>query len=303
MEVAKPAEDAVTDVAPKGIADLPEALLCFLLTFLHGFSVAGQPPATCQGFAAACGQERLCAHVLERDFFQEKEVVLPQQPHRVRSANSPGTEAATASGRRHLRLQQPCWSDFFEDDTVSSTMNIVSPSAQELRAMARTLCGKGAKYIANVAAQEGRPALLVWAARHVELSNVDFGRSALMVAASNNRPQTVRAAITSRCCNMEQKYSLHGTALHMASYFGAAGAVQELCACNASLESQNGSYLQTPLLVACSRNHAEVVRILLQEGADMTARDKDGLSALRICMTMRSDDAAQAIQEFFEQRT
>jgi ankyrin repeat protein len=182
-------------------------------------------------------------------------------------------------------------SNFIEEGSSSAGSN---SAAQELRAMKQTLCIKGVLHIANLAANEGRPALLLWAGQRASLANVDgTGRSALMIAASKNRPQTVRAAIT--FCDLDQQYGNFGTAIHMAAYSGAAAAVQELCACDADLEAINGSYWQTPLHVACSRNHAEVVRILLGAGADRTARDKDGATASTICRLMGSAEAAAAM--------
>lgn len=294
-------EDAITDEASDtaSLEDFPESLLCFLLSFLHGFSIAGQCPVTCRSLAAASSHERLCAHLVERDFAQEFEAPLPQQPRRPRLADVSSIETFW---RCHLGLQAALASDFFEGKSSIGIRNTSSGSARELRAMAKTLGGKGAQHIANVAAHDGRPSLLLWAAQRASLSNVDgSGRSALVVAAANNRPQTVRAA--SMFCNLEQKNGKFGTALHMAAYRGAAEAVQELCACWADLESRNATYLQTPLLVACSRNHAMVVSILLDAGADRNARDRDGLTASRICASMHSHRAAETMQESVEQHT
>eukprot|EP00746_Dinoflagellata_sp_MGD_P145352 gnl/MRDRNA2_/MRDRNA2_77989_c0_seq1.p1 gnl/MRDRNA2_/MRDRNA2_77989_c0~~gnl/MRDRNA2_/MRDRNA2_77989_c0_seq1.p1 ORF type:complete len:344 (+),score=57.51 gnl/MRDRNA2_/MRDRNA2_77989_c0_seq1:110-1033(+) len=273
------------------IDDMPQSLLCLCLTFLHGFSIAGQPPATCRRLANACGLERLCAHVLERDFAQEVDMPMPQQPHRLRLANvNSMLEAAAVSQRQRLQFQSVLALNFVEESSSSI------PSVQELRALAQTLCGKGVLHVANVAAHQGRPSLLLWAAQRASLSNIDGeGRSVLMIAASRNRPVSVRAAFT--CCDLEQQHNKFGAAMHMAAYSGAAAAVQELCNCRANLEATNGSFRQTPLHVACSRNHAEVVRILLRAGADATARDKDGATAMNICTIMGSSQAATALAQ------
>lgn len=265
------------------VGDVPEHCLCYVMSFLHGFVIAGPPAVACRSFNAACDHERLCAHVLERDLAPEELRLLPQQPIR---RNAP----SAAAPRQHLLLMP----EDLQDSRSNSRVSVL-----ELRALTRALCNRSSQYIANLAAHDGRPALLLWAAGRACLENVDgSGHSALMVAAMHNRPVTV--GVAAACCNLEQQYRQHGTALHMVAYVGAAEAALSLCREGADLEAVNGSFLQTPLLVACSRNHVEVARVLLDAQADPRAKDKDGLNALRIASMMRSEAAKSLIEEHLQ---
>mmetsp|Transcript_29529 Transcript_29529/g.97761 ORF Transcript_29529/g.97761 Transcript_29529/m.97761 type:complete len:155 (+) Transcript_29529:410-874(+) len=142
-----------------------------------------------------------------------------------------------------------------------------------LQCFSRDLAGSTPARIALKAARQGRPSLLSWAASRAPTHNLDGQRrSALMIGALHNRPLTVCAALDVGC-NLEQHHEQHGTALHMAAYVGARESVEVLCSAGADLEAKNGSYGQTPLLVACSRNHVKVVQVLLDAGADDAALD------------------------------
>lgn len=171
----------------------------------------------------------------------------------------------------------------------------------ELRIFANKLAGKGPVYIAAIAAKEGRPNLIHWAGFRADMDDVDGnGYSALMLAAKNNKALTVHAAIAH--CRLDQHCGQYGTALHIAAYYGASLAVNQLILAQADLEAFNGSFMQTPLHVACSRNHASVIQCLLEADADLSARDKDGLTPANVAMMMRSQDAQQALQEYWLRR-
>lgn len=269
------------------VSTLPDALLCFVHSFLHGFAIVGPVPAVCRVFAAACSHERLCAYILARDFAPEEFKPLPRQP--FRAADSRRVTLTPAN----LEL-----TDLSADDTDDRV------AVTELRAFATTVLGKGPVHIAHLAARQGRPSLLAWAARAatvqtagrpiMSMDDVDgAGRSALMVAAVNNKPLTVATATS--FCELEQHFHPNGGALHMAAYVGASEAAAELCQRGAQLESLNETYKQTPLHVACSRGHADTVRVLLEARADLAARDRDGLTAVRIAQMMRCQAAQDVL--------
>lgn len=241
---------AVTAGAAADAVLSDESALALVLSFLHGFMLAGPPAAASRTFAQGCGQERLCALAYARDFALE--------------------EAARGITE--------------------------GEGSQHLRAWVANLCGKSPRAIAQLAASQGRPALLAWAAARTALEDIDSrGRSALMIAAAHDRPATTAAAVAAGC-SLELEYAQYGTALHQAAYNGAAAAAAVLCRSGAELEARNRSFLQTPLHVACSRNHAPVVQVLLQADADLNAVDKDWLSAWRVAQFMHSVAARDALE-------
>jgi len=111
------------------------------------------------------------------------------------------------------------------------------------------------------------------------------------------QPITRTTACAATVCDLEYHRGAFGTALHQAAYVGAAAAVQELLNAGASVNARNMTYAQTPLHVACSRNHRDVVHLLLEHGSDPSFQDRDGLSSLGISRLMGSDDAEDALQE------
>merc|ERR1712187_374557 len=73
---------------------------------------------------------------------------------------------------------------------------------------------------------------------------------------------------------------VHGTALHRAAFAGDVAAVSSLCARGAAIEARNPSYQQTPLHLACAKQHVFVVRLLLAARADLDAKDQDGFTPM-----------------------
>lgn len=262
--------------------DLPEALLSFTLSFLHGFHITGRPAAACKGFSSACSGDVLCQYLLDRDFAQEELIDLPQQP--LRSSHRHGEVRVIPALRLEALLEQ----------------GHAAGASMQLRSLANTLCKSTPSQIGHTAAREGRPALLQWAATQSKLKIIG-DMSALMLAATGNHPRTT--AVATRCCPIEQHNGQFGTALHQAAYVGAAAAVAELVRARAELTARNQSYLQTPLHVACSRNHVQVVDVLLNAGSDPTLTDKDGLTALRIAQMMRSRQVLERLQEHATQES
>mmetsp|Transcript_10365 Transcript_10365/g.27437 ORF Transcript_10365/g.27437 Transcript_10365/m.27437 type:complete len:288 (+) Transcript_10365:84-947(+) len=279
------------DTTCRFVLQLPDCVLSFILSNLHGLCIGGSVPVACRTLRDACGHEVLCQHVFGRDLAEEDQCPLPQQPLRPTDRTGDlSTIVRFQSRPRHLHL-----SDLRAGGRSSGSARMA------LQCFSRDLAGSTPARIALKAAREGRPSLLSWAASRAPTHNLDGQRrSALMIGALHNRPLTVCAALDVGC-NLEQHHEQHGTALHMAAYVGARESVEVLCSAGADLEAKNGSYGQTPLLVACSRNHVKVVQVLLDAGADDAALDADGLSSMRIAEMMRSSSAMQVLRQHADQ--
>lgn len=276
----KTLQQGPTCCEPQTLNDLPEPILSFALSFLHGFNVAGWPAAACRSLGAACADETLCQQLFDRDFEKEDFLGLPLQP--IRFGRTTFTfEALHAQGRQEHDAQHA--------PAASASVRI--------RSFVNELADAGAQplRIGHDAARQGRPALLQWASSRCDLDHIDRELSALMVAAVHNHPRTTAVATT--CCSLDQHNGRFGTALHQAAYNGASASVRELVRAGADLVTRNQTYEQTPLHVACSRNHAEVVGILIDARSDPLDQDKDGLNALRIAEVMRSDKVLAMLTE------
>lgn len=282
-----PAMASAVEIGCVSLDELPDYVLSFLLSFLHAFLVAGSPNAVNSRLGTACRNPRLCRHVLARDLAAEEAVPLPRQPLRRRS---PDVQQQPRVLLEISDLREPQNSggcdhhDLFED------------AAAKLRSAVRSLCGMTTAQVAQVAARDGHPYLLAWAAQRAPLNNIEDGMSALMIAARNNRLATL--AVAAAHCDLDQEHRQYGCALHMAAFVGAAAAAEELCQRGASLETVNKTFKMTPLHVAASRNHTEVVRILLDARADHTTVDRDGMTAMRIAEYMRSREAEETLREY-----
>lgn len=272
--------------------ELPEAAMDCILDFLHALNLAGPPTAAARKLAAACSSPKICQQVVRRDLRAEESC----WPWR----KLPERNEAVAAQQRRPWLQGVCRERSIDMDGAEGV------AVQGLRDFVATLrAGMPWKAVlrhtACLAAQEGRPALLSWAARKgAPAASVkeEAGEplSSLMLAARCNRPATV--VVAAAFCDIEQQHPRFGTALHMAAFTGARQAVVQLIRLGASLDVFNRTFLQTPLHVACSRDHEHVVRRLVRAQAECSLRDKDGLTALGVCRFMRSSRAARTLELF-----
>eukprot|EP00953_Heterococcus_sp_UTEX-ZZ885_P016156 9103-Heterococcus_DN1.PRE.1 len=78
---------------------------------------------------------------------------------------------------------------------------------------------------------------------------------------------------------------VHGSLLHAVAAGGNSQVLKELLSCGVSLDdSKHNARLKTPLHIAAAAGHAAMVLQLLQLGADVSAVDRSGNTALRLCM-------------------
>ncbi len=50
------------------------------------------------------------------------------------------------------------------------------------------------------------------------------------------------------------------------------------------------AYILTPLMMACSRGHTEIIECLIRNGVDVSVVDEDGTSALHYAVPRQSFD-------------
>jgi ankyrin repeat protein len=90
-------------------------------------------------------------------------------------------------------------------------------------------------------------------------------------------------------------FSDGGQPLHNAAIAGAYEAAQALLEYGADVNSQSNPRQETPLLLACRFNHINVVKLLLEKGADISLCDVDGNTALDDA-SMRPETDMEIIQ-------
>ena len=64
---------------------------------------------------------------------------------------------------------------------------------------------------------------------------------------------------------------------------------------NKNSQDENG---QTPLMMACSRNHLEVVRLLCNNGADVNTQDNDGNTSLHLVISNNSQKITKVLLHY-----
>jgi ankyrin repeat protein len=100
-------------------------------------------------------------------------------------------------------------------------------------------------------------------------------------AASLDRT-TVVSDLLARDPSVAAAYSADGfTALHFASYYGAASAVRALLDAGASTAAVTKNFLENmPLHAAAAGGHLSIMELLLERGADANARQHGGFTAM-----------------------
>ena len=88
------------------------------------------------------------------------------------------------------------------------------------------------------------------------------------------------------------------TPLGMAICKGDIATVKKLLEYGASVnEKSNG---MTPLMLAARYNHADIIKLLIEKGADVKVKDEKGITALKYAEASNAKDAAVVLREALE---
>ena len=118
---------------------------------------------------------------------------------------------------------------------------------------------------------------LMWAARYGDHSTIE------MLLAAGADPEAV------------DKLGLR--ALHWASLRGNLKTTKALLDNQADVNAQSEGRLLTPLMCAARRGYTEVIKVLLEAGADLDATDQAGRTAMSWAMNGNHGDAARVLSE------
>ena len=88
------------------------------------------------------------------------------------------------------------------------------------------------------------------------------------------------------------------TPLHWAAYFGKRESVKLLIAAGAQVNTQESRFGHTALVSAARHGHLDVIRILLESGADPTIRIRDGRVAYQVALQYQHPEAADLIRTY-----
>jgi ankyrin repeat protein len=103
------------------------------------------------------------------------------------------------------------------------------------------------------------------------------GRSAMLHAAENGRAGAVQTLLE-KGASPAARDNDGRTALHAACDSGDVQTVETLAACTYLLDYR-GPQGRTPIMQAAMNGHTDIIRLLVQKGADIKATDDAGLSA------------------------
>jgi len=90
----------------------------------------------------------------------------------------------------------------------------------------------------------------------------------------------------------------HNTALHWAAYNGHQRVVIQLLRHRARLDVRETEKGHTPLHDAAWKGRWQVVRVLLEAGADPGARDREGLTPLEVALRHNRLAVAELIRQY-----
>ena len=136
-----------------------------------------------------------------------------------------------------------------------------------------------------------------------------FGDSPLEGAAARGHAELLGLLLSSGPCELEgpaplpARANLAGeTPLMTAVWVGAFDAVKVLVDAGASLHARGKRFGSTPLMFACTERHSEqggeIASYLLERGADLEARNKDGCTALLLAANGGGRQVLQALLRF-----
>jgi ankyrin repeat protein len=114
------------------------------------------------------------------------------------------------------------------------------------------------------------------------------GKTPLMSAAKSGAIQTLKYLLEAGCA-INQRDHKGRTALHFAAQYHKVAAAQQLLIHGADCHCQLYQSQETPLLIAAKLGHADMVILLRQRGAKITAKNSHGLDALALAVHHRHD--------------
>jgi ankyrin repeat protein len=117
----------------------------------------------------------------------------------------------------------------------------------------------------------------------------------LWVAASEGRANDVKKLLSGSGVDPEVKGGiLHSTALHISSHKGHLMVVLHLIDCGAAISARDRDGW-TPLHYACFQNHLSIVLLLLHNGADICTKDNSGMTPLMVVARMGNYALAEVL--------
>jgi ankyrin repeat protein len=102
----------------------------------------------------------------------------------------------------------------------------------------------------------------------------------LFKAIKEHRQEQVKVAIKNDQAMVNAKDDKGHTALIVAAEFGTTGIIDDLLKHGAHINYQLSPHLYTPLIIAIRAGHADIVKYLLDMGADVGSVDAQGKNAL-----------------------
>jgi ankyrin repeat protein len=196
--------------------------------------------------------------------------------------------------------------DILTHSKMSALVEIIATGDIEA---AKTLLDNGANPNGSEDAPERRPLLL---AAHAGLTNMvelllqygasleildSAGLSALHWASKADHLETTRLLL-SRGAEVDRFGSDEKTALHSAMLADQRPMVELLIDNGADVNIPEGTYGQTPLILAARSSFVDLVRLLLSKGANPQLRDRGGMTAL----DWAKSNSFQEITALFEER-
>ncbi len=116
------------------------------------------------------------------------------------------------------------------------------------------------------------------------------GDTALMIAAYKSDKATVETLLS-----LEAEVNRPGwTALHYAAAVGANDIVKLLLDASAYIDAESPN-MTTPLMMAARGGHILTVKLLIDEGADLTLKNDQGLSALDLAKKFNHTDIVEGL--------
>jgi ankyrin repeat protein len=198
--------------------------------------------------------------------------------------------------------------DTFNERNICALMEVIALGNLEA---ARTLLNNGANPDGDEQIPDSRPLIL---AAHqgatdivrllldynAELEIEDrMGLTALHWASRENRIETVQFLL-SRGAEVEKTGIDEATPLYSAVSRGALQMTQLLLDGNANINARDRDFGQTALMLAAKYSHVDILRVLLDRGAEVHLRDDEGISALDWARRNHRDDIVAILEAVIE---